>query len=33
MHVRALEISHERADQVVPVVDLAGRQVLEPRPC
>jgi hypothetical protein len=23
-HVRALEISHERADQVVPVVDLAG---------
>jgi hypothetical protein len=24
-HVRALEISHERADQVVPVVDLAGR--------
>jgi hypothetical protein len=32
-HVRALEISHERVDQVVPVVDLAGRQVLEPRPC
>jgi hypothetical protein len=31
-HVRALEISHERADQVVPVVDLAGRQVFEPRP-
>jgi hypothetical protein len=31
-HVRALEISYERADQVVPVVDLAGRQVLEPRP-
>jgi hypothetical protein len=31
-HVRALEISHERADQVVPVVDLAGRQLLEPRP-
>jgi hypothetical protein len=31
-HVRALEIPHERADQVVPVVDLAGRQVLEPRP-
>jgi hypothetical protein len=33
VHVRALEISHERADQVVPVVDLAGRQVLEPRTC
>jgi hypothetical protein len=32
-HVCALEISHEHADQVVPVVDLAGRQVLEPRPC
>jgi hypothetical protein len=25
VHVRALEIPHERADQVVPVVDLAGR--------
>jgi hypothetical protein len=24
--------SHKRADQVVPVVDLTGRQVLEPRP-
>jgi hypothetical protein len=32
-HVRALEVANERADQVVPVVDLAGRQVLEPRPC
>jgi hypothetical protein len=31
-HVRALEVPHEGADQVVPVVDLAGRQVLEPRP-
>jgi hypothetical protein len=31
-HVRALEISHECADQVVPVVDLAGRQVLKTRP-
>jgi hypothetical protein len=31
-HVCALEISHECADQVVPVVDLAGQQVLEPRP-
>jgi hypothetical protein len=32
VHVCALEISHKRADQVVPVVDLAGRQVLKPRP-
>jgi hypothetical protein len=31
-HVHALEIPHEGADQIVPVVDLAGRQVLEPRP-
>jgi hypothetical protein len=31
-HIRALEISYERADQVVPVVDLVGRKVLEPRP-
>jgi hypothetical protein len=31
MHVRALEIPHERANQVTLVVDLAGRQVLEPR--
>jgi hypothetical protein len=31
-HVCALEVPHEGADQVVPVVDLAGRQVLEPRP-
>jgi hypothetical protein len=30
-HVRALEVPHERANQIVPVVDLAGRQVLEPR--
>jgi hypothetical protein len=30
VHVRALEISHERADQVVPVVYLSGQQVLEP---
>jgi hypothetical protein len=28
--VRALEVPHEGADQIVPVVDLAGRQVLEP---
>jgi hypothetical protein len=28
-HVCALEVANERADQVVPVVDLAGRQVLE----
>jgi hypothetical protein len=29
-HVRALEVPHEGADQVVLVVDLTGRQVLEP---
>ena len=32
-HVRALEIAHEDVDQVGPVVDLARRQVLEPRSC
>jgi hypothetical protein len=32
-HVRALEVPHERADQIVPVVDLAGWQVFESRPC
>jgi hypothetical protein len=32
VHVRGLEVPHERANQVVPVVDLAGWQVLEPRP-
>jgi hypothetical protein len=31
VHVRALEVADERAAQVIPVVDLAGRQVLEPR--
>jgi hypothetical protein len=31
-HVRALEVAHERADQIVPVVDLVGGQVLEPCP-
>jgi hypothetical protein len=31
-HVRAQEVSHKGADQVVPVVDLTGWQVLEPRP-
>jgi hypothetical protein len=30
--IRALEVANERVDQVIPVVDLAGRQVLEPRP-
>jgi hypothetical protein len=30
-HVCALKVSHERADQIVPVMDLAGREVLEPR--
>jgi hypothetical protein len=32
MHVHALEVPHECANQVVPTVDLTGRQVLEPRP-
>jgi hypothetical protein len=32
VHVRAMEVSHERADQVVPTVDLAVPQMLEPRP-
>jgi hypothetical protein len=32
VHVRALEVPHKRSDQIVLVVDLAGRQVLEPRP-
>jgi hypothetical protein len=27
-----LEVPHERVNQVVPVVDLTGRQVLEPCP-
>jgi hypothetical protein len=31
-YVRALEVANERADKVVPVVDLAGQQALEPRP-
>jgi hypothetical protein len=31
MHVRALKVPHERADQIVPVVDLTWWQVLEPR--
>jgi hypothetical protein len=31
-HVRALEVANERADQIVPVVDLTGRQVFEPCP-
>jgi hypothetical protein len=31
VHVHALEVPHERANQVVPIVDLAGRQVLELR--
>jgi hypothetical protein len=31
VHIHALEVPHEGADQVVLVVDLAGRQVLEPR--
>jgi hypothetical protein len=31
-YVGALEVPHEGANQVVLVVDLAGRQLLEPRP-
>jgi hypothetical protein len=31
-HIRSLEVPHEGADEIVPVVDLAGRQMLEPRP-
>jgi hypothetical protein len=30
-HVCALEVPHERANQVIPVMDLTGRTVLEPR--
>jgi hypothetical protein len=33
VHVRALEVPHEGADQIVAVMNLAGWQVLEPRPC
>jgi hypothetical protein len=32
-HVRALEVPHEGVDQIVLAVDMAGRQVLEPRLC
>jgi hypothetical protein len=32
VYVRALEVANERVDKVVPIVDLAGRQVLKPRP-
>jgi hypothetical protein len=32
VHVRPLEVPHEGADQIIPVVDLAGRRVLEPHP-
>jgi hypothetical protein len=32
VHIRALEVAHERADQVIPVMDLTGRQMLGPRP-
>jgi hypothetical protein len=30
-HVRTLEVPHRGANQVVPVVDLTGWQMLEPR--
>jgi hypothetical protein len=32
VHVCALEVPYERACQVVPVMDLTGWQVFEPRP-
>jgi hypothetical protein len=32
VHVCSLEVPHEGVNQVVPVVDLTGWQVLEPRP-
>jgi hypothetical protein len=32
-YVRALEVPHEGVYQIVPVVDLAGRQMLKPHPC
>jgi hypothetical protein len=31
-HVCALEVPHEGADQIIPVMNLAGREVLEPCP-
>jgi hypothetical protein len=31
-HIRALEVAHECTDQVFPVMDLTGRQMLEPCP-
>jgi hypothetical protein len=31
-HISSLEVPHEGADQIVPVVYLAGRQMLKPRP-
>jgi hypothetical protein len=31
-HICALEVLYERAHQVIPVMDLAGWQVFEPRP-
>jgi hypothetical protein len=31
-HVCALEVPHECANQVIPVVDLTGQQMLEPCP-
>ena len=33
MHVRALEVAHEGPDQVRPVVDLVGREMLKPGTC
>jgi hypothetical protein len=30
-YVRALEVPHEGADQVIPIVDLTGRHVPRPR--
>jgi hypothetical protein len=30
VHLCAMKVPHDREDQVVPAVDLAGQQVLEP---
>jgi hypothetical protein len=32
VHVCALEVPQEGADQVIPVVDLASRQMFKPSP-
>jgi hypothetical protein len=32
VHISPLEVPHKGADQIVPVVYLARRQMLKPRP-